>query len=238
VELPDRLTISTCAGCGAMREFESCAGACAEHKLELVSAGEYDALRSDAAARRIRIRAFRTVTDELAEVDPGPERWRVAYEPLRRSARSVLERFGPAARSPAEDSLSSAETVVVWRCSECGGVDAPQPCIGVCIWRPADWAPAGLYEAESSRAVLDRESEGALVGLLGRLAFVTPHEGAWEQNWLALRSQARSVAVARITPQAEIAHDRGAQLMDDGPRPRQSPVEAGPSDDSARALPN
>ena len=73
--------------------------------------------------------------------------------------------------------------------------------------RPAVWALVGWYEAERSRALLDRESEGALVGLLGRLAFVTPHEGAWERNWLALGSQARRAAVARITPQGEDDHD-------------------------------
>jgi hypothetical protein len=191
VDPPARLTISTCAGCGAMREFESCSGVCSERKLELVSGGEYDELTAAAAACRVRIQAFWTVVEELAGTGPGPGDWQVAYEALRQSARSVLRRFGPASRSAADDSLSSAETVIVWRCPECGGVDAPQPCIGVCIWRPADWVDASFYESECSRAVLDREVEHSLVGLLGRLAFATPHDGAWERNWRALRSQAR-----------------------------------------------
>jgi hypothetical protein len=191
VEPPARLTILTCVGCAAMREFESCAGVCSERKLELVSGGEYDELTVVAVARRGRIRAFWTVVEELVATEPGRGEWRVAYEALRQSARSVLRRFGAASRSAADDSLSPAESVIVWRCPECGGLDAPQPCIGVCIWRPTDWVDANVYESERSQTVLDLEVEKALVGLLGRVAFVTPYHGQWERNWLALQSQAR-----------------------------------------------
>jgi hypothetical protein len=186
-----------------MREFESCVGVCSERKLELVSGGEFDVLTAAAAARRVRIQVFWTVVEKLVGIDPGPGDWQVAYEALRQSARSVLRRFGPAARSAGDDSFSSAETVIVWRCPDCGGVDAPQPCIGVCIWRPADWVDANLYESERSRAVLDIEVDRALVGLLGRLAFATPREGAWERNWRALQSQARRVPVIGINPRCE-----------------------------------
>jgi hypothetical protein len=174
-----------------MREFESCAGACSERKLQLVSGGEHDELTAAAAARRGRIQAFWTVVEELVATDPRRGEWRVAYEALRQSAGSVLRRFGAASRSGADASWSPAETVIVWRCPECGGVDAPQPCIGVCIWRPADWVDANAYESERSQAVLDLEVEQALVRLLRRLALVTPRHGQWERNWRALESQAR-----------------------------------------------
>ena len=190
MEPPARLAIPTCAGCGAIRQFESCAGTCSERKLELVSGGEYDELTAAATACRGRIREFTAVVEELATSEPGPGELRAAYEALRQSARSVLRRFGPAARSAADDSPASAETVIVWRCPDCGGIDAPQPCIGVCIWRPVDWVVAGVYERERSRAVLDRGLERSLVGLLGRLAYATPREGEWERSWRALRSQA------------------------------------------------
>lgn len=189
---PARFVIPTCAGCGAMREFESCTGSCSqERKVELVSGGEYDTLIVASAARRDRIRAFMAVVDELALSNPGLGELRVAYEVLREAARSVLRRFGPAARSASDDSLASAETVVVWRCPECGGLDAPQPCIDVCIWRRVDWVEADGYESERARTVLERELERSLSGLLGRLAFATPRAGAWERNWRTLRSQAQ-----------------------------------------------
>ena len=48
-----------------------------------------------------------------------------------------------------------------------------------------------LYEGERSAAVLDRELERSLAGLLGRLAFTTPRKGQWERNWQALHGQAQ-----------------------------------------------
>jgi hypothetical protein len=81
--------------------------------------------------------------------------------------------------------------VTVWRCQDCGGVDAPQPCIDVCIWGPADWVDAASYESERSRAAVDREVERSLAGLLRRFAFTTPRNGQWERSWRAFQSQAR-----------------------------------------------
>jgi hypothetical protein len=200
VEPLARLTISTCVGCGAMREFESCARVCSERKLELVSGSEYDELTAAAAARRVRIQAFWTVVEEMLGTNPAPGGWQVAHSALQRSARSVLRRYGAAARSALNDPFSSAETVIVWRCPDCGGVDAPQPCIGVCLWRPADWVDAILFESARSRGILELEAERALVGLLGRLGFVTPRDGQWERNWHALQSEARLLSRAGHSP--------------------------------------
>jgi hypothetical protein len=81
--------------------------------------------------------------------------------------------------------------VIVWQCQDCGGVDAPQPCIDVCIGGPADWVAAAAYESERSRAAVDREVEQSLAGLLRRFASATPRDGQWERSWHAFQSQAR-----------------------------------------------
>ena len=94
---------------------------------------------------------------------------------------------------------SPAETVTVWRCQDCGGVDAPQPCIDVCLWGPADWVEAAAYDSEQSRAAVDREVERSLAGLLRRFAFTTPRDGQWEPSWRAFQSQARLVSRGEIT---------------------------------------
>jgi hypothetical protein len=87
--------------------------------------------------------------------------------------------------------------VIVWRCEDCGGIDAPQECIDVCIWGPADWVDATSYEAERSRAARDCEVEQSLAGLLRRFAFATPRDGQWERSWRAFQSQARLVLRSR-----------------------------------------
>ena len=174
-----------------MRHYESCEGACSERRLELVSGGDYDELTAAAAACRVRIEGLWAVVGELARTEPSPGEWRVAYAALQHSARAVLRRSGPAAGGRDDELLSPAKTVIVWRCQDCGGVDAPQPCIDVCIWGPADWVDAISYESERSRAAFDREVEQSLAGLLRRFVFATPRVGRWERSWRALLSQAR-----------------------------------------------
>jgi hypothetical protein len=174
-----------------MRQYESCAGACRESRLELVSGGDYDELTVAAVACRVRIKELGVVVGELARTEPGPGEWRATYEAVRQSARSALRCLRPAAGGRDDELLSPAETVIVWRCQDCGGVDSPKECIDVCIWGPADWVDAASYESERSRAAVDREGEQSLAGLLGRFASATPRDGQWERSWRAVQSQAR-----------------------------------------------
>ncbi len=190
MEPPDRLTIPACIGCGAMRKDETCPVPCAERRVELVRGGDYDRLAAAAAACRARVRGLQAVAGELARTEPAPGEWQAAYRALQQAARSALRRFGPPRGSP-DDPFSAAPAVVVWRCPDCGGVDAPQPCIGVCVWRPAQWVNAASYEAERCRALADRQAERSLTALLRMLAFTTPRTGQWERNWRALQSRAR-----------------------------------------------
>lgn len=186
----DRLTIPACIGCGAMRRDQNCLVACAERRVELVNAGDYDRLAASAAACRARVRGLRAVAAELASAQPAEGEWQAAYQAVQESARSALRRFAPLGGSPA-DPFPAAQTVVVWRCPDCGGVDAPQPCIGVCIWRAAQWVDAAAYEAERSRGLGDRQAERSLVDLLRTLAFTTPRSGQWERSWRALQARAQ-----------------------------------------------
>jgi len=190
VKQPHRLTIPACIGCGAMRQDHGCADDCSERNLELVRADDYDQLTRAAAACRARILGLRPVVAELARTEPGPGEPKAVYQALQQSARSALRRFRPAP-ADRDDPLSPADTVVVWRCQDCGGLDAPQPCIGVCIWRPAVWVDATWHESVRMRAAADREGERSLTGLLGRLAFATPRAGQWEQSLRALQLQAQ-----------------------------------------------
>jgi hypothetical protein len=190
VELPVRISISTCIGCGSMREFAVCEGICRERKLELVSGGDYDELVTAATVTRTRIQALRPLVAELAKAAPRPTDWSVLYESMRGQALVALKAVGPSARETT-GAASSAETTVVWRCPDCGGLEETQPCIGVCIWRPLDWVELGAFESERVRALREVELERGLFGLLTRFARVRPRDGAWERNWRAFQAQAR-----------------------------------------------
>jgi hypothetical protein len=109
----------------------------------------------------------------------------------------ALQETESGAREAVESAASQAEAAVVWRCPNCGGLEAPQPCIGVCVWRPVDWVEAAAFETERAEALRDMELEGSLVGLLARFARVTPREGQWERNWLAFGAEARRVLGSR-----------------------------------------
>ena len=151
---------------------------------------DYDRLGASAAACRARLRGLRAVVAELASAHPAEGEWQAAYQAVQESARSALRRFSPPGGSTA-DPFPAAQAVVVWRCPDCGGVDAPQPCIGVCIWRAAQWVDAATYEAERSRALGDCQAERSLASLLRMLAFTTPRYGQWERSLRALQAQAQ-----------------------------------------------
>jgi hypothetical protein len=189
-----------------MARWGTCETACSEHRLELVSAAEFDALEVERAAGRARVAACRPVAEALAGAEPGPDGWQAAYRTSQRAALAVLSRF-----EAGHDSAEPAEHVTTWWCAECGGIDAPQPCLGICVWRPADWVNRTAYEAARSGAAGERDAERAMVRLLRRVASVTPREGTWERNWRALHAEAREAlhaAASRAAPGQAAAPDR------------------------------
>ena len=63
----------TCIGCGAMERWGTCDTACSEHRLELVSAAEFDALEVERSEVRARAGAYRPIVETLAGTEPGPD---------------------------------------------------------------------------------------------------------------------------------------------------------------------
>jgi hypothetical protein len=184
--LPDRVTVLTCIACGAMGRQEGCDSGCSEHKLMLVGADDYDELLR--AARRARARSERlaAVARRFVESEAEP---RDALRELRVDARQALRDAGP---EPAASDWASPNTVTGWWCAGCGNVDMPQPCLGVCVWRPAEWVNLARYEEQLSYL----RGARALQRFTAQAAAVVPREGQWERNWTALRAQARAALEA------------------------------------------
>jgi hypothetical protein len=194
---PDRLTVPTCIGCGAMGEVGTCETGCSEQRLELVQAVEYDALAALRTRAQTQAQAFLAVAQELARQQPAAGELEPAYRSLQSAARAELRRHRDLEEQDI-DLEQPAEPATTWWCPRCGGIDAPQPCLGICIWRPIEWVNRSLYEQERDRALRERERERRLRELLRRVAWITPQAGQWERGWQTLRTDARDTLEACV----------------------------------------
>jgi hypothetical protein len=179
--LPDRVTVLTCLGCGGMGRQERC-DACTEHRLPLVGDVAYRALLEVARGSDERGARLATAVRAFAESD-------LDLAGLRRRARAALR------AEPAPAPLDEPDVVVGWWCDRCGNVDLPQPCIGVCVWRPVEWVHHARYE--QARAPLDAERE--LRRFLSLAAAAAPRAGREARHREALRARARAVLSAEAS---------------------------------------
>jgi len=181
----------TCIGCGAMSRFGTCDGGCGEQKLELVPTVQYDSLAALTSTTRVRAEAFGAVAEEFASRHPGAEEWEPAYRSVQNIARTTLGRY-PEVDARDVEWDEPVEFATTWWCAECGGIDAPQPCLGICIWREVEWVNGACYQEQRARALAEREMERRWRGLARRVAYVTPRAGQWERGWRAFEAQARA----------------------------------------------
>jgi hypothetical protein len=180
-----------------MGRQDRCGGNCSEHKLELVPAVDHDALLTAADAARSRAARFAAVARDLAEADIEHDDPDGVLRRGRDHARRVL-REAPA---PPPEDVAAATAVTGWWCARCGNVDLPQPCIGVCVWQPAEWVSLALYERDVRWARPYLDAARVLGAVVTRVALVTPRAGQGRRNWEALSDQAR-VALAAYTSDA------------------------------------
>jgi hypothetical protein len=137
-----------------------------------------------------RAESFRSVAQQLAADEPSAGEFVASYRSVREAARAALRQHPRVAA----DDLALAEpaaTATTWWCPECGGIDAPQECLGICVWRPVQWVSQAVYDRERERALVEHETEQRLRKLLSRIAWVTPRPGQWERSWRALQDDAR-----------------------------------------------
>lgn len=189
---PNRLAVPTCAGCGAMSSPGACETGCAELKLLLVRAATVDALTSAEAEIQASIAALRPVADELMAGAAPAEGWEARYQALRERAREALS--DPLdARVAAYVLEEPAAPAVTWWCNRCDRVDAPQPCLGICVWRVVEWARYDIYAELRRRVISAYETERQLRGLMLRIAHTSPRTGQHALTWTAFASRAEDV---------------------------------------------
>lgn len=172
-----------------MSRFGTCDGGCGEQKLELVPAVQYDMLAAFASSGRTRAEAFGAVVEEFASRQPGADEWEAAYRSVQDVARIILGRH-PEVDPRGPDGDEPVEFATTWWCAACGGIDAPQPCLGICVWRSVEWVNGIRYLEQREGVLAERDTEARLRGLVRRVASVTPRDGQWERGWRALAADA------------------------------------------------
>jgi hypothetical protein len=167
---------------------QPCTGDCFDRRLDLVAGADAEAARRSLADAERAIALTGDVIRRLALETPGPGAARDAYAALQRDARAALRGLGPWA--PLAAAPLPAKRVTAWECESCGRIEAPRPCLGVCIRRPAEMCAADEYEAVRVRAEAACERAVRCVALVRRLARVTPRAGGWERTYRALQAEA------------------------------------------------
>jgi hypothetical protein len=207
----ERYLIPQCIGCGSMRLDEAC-DVCDYKRLELVPAEGLD--RSLAACELAAIAGAR-LREALVDVLAATE----GLEPAKALARAAAAARATLAEVPsAPDAGASAEggdeadpePLTIWRCSQCGSVDAMQECLGICIWKRFEWVQAEDLNAAMASARQACGRERRLRTLARQIAFSRPRDGHQQQHWQTLRAAIeRALSDSALDPD----DDAGVELL-------------------------
>ncbi|MDA0181912.1 hypothetical protein OJ997_16535 [Solirubrobacter phytolaccae] len=172
----DVILIHQCIGCGAIETPQPCLGGCHEHRLDLVPAEEHEAAAATVDALERLLAERERLLRDVAHSTLSDEEWAA----LRTRARAALHT--PPIPEP-------ADTVTTWKC-DCGHIEAPQPCIGVCVRPERAMVPADEYTPILARATELAAHAERLSPALRLLAWTTPRPDHREATATALRTAA------------------------------------------------
>lgn len=88
---------------------------------------------------------------------------------------------------------TDAERVTVWECTGCGKIEGPQPCIGVCQDRRAEFVYAADYDGKLKELTELRRQMDILTVLVRQIACTTPRGAGCERTYRVMQSRARRI---------------------------------------------
>lgn len=181
------LTIRTCIACGAMEAPRPCTGACDDRRLELVDRDAHDEALATLERARGRVAALTRLAERIiAAPADGAD-----AAAVRREAREFLR---AAEHDAGPGDLEPAAYVTAWWCAGCGRIEAPQPCLGVCVRRPVDYVRAHEHARALAAIEEARRTEVDLTAMARQAAWVMPRPGHAAETWTALRERAAGCA--------------------------------------------
>ena len=176
----DVITVNQCIGCGAIETPQPCLGGCHEHRLDLVPADEHRALLAAVDAYEALLAARRRLLADVERSSLADDEW----AELRARARATLHT--PPLPEPALE-------LTTWEC-DCGHIEAPQPCIGICVRPARAMVPAEDHRALMTRATALASEAERLAPALRQLAWTTPRSDHRDDTATALRAAAATYA--------------------------------------------
>jgi hypothetical protein len=178
------IIVLVCIGCGAVSTPQPCLGTCIDRRLDLVRADQHAAAVAALTALEAALAERRTLVERLARSAPAEAEW----EPLRARARASLR--GEGAPDP-------GDVITTWACDSCGRIEAPQPCIGVCIRPETPMVTAAEHADVLEQAGAVAHELERLAPPVRQLAWVTPRSGRLAEAASAVQAAAQ----ARLTPE-------------------------------------
>jgi hypothetical protein len=163
-----------------------CIGTCDDRRVELVHAVAHDRLLAERDEERRRGDVFVELARRVASAEPDGG-WEAAYRGMQGAARAALRAAGPGVEPSAEED----DVVSGWWCASCGRLEAPQPCLGICIHRPDELVRGDVHADAAADAAAARKRAAGLGALARRAAWATPRAGHWEDSGRALVLEAR-----------------------------------------------
>ena len=99
-----------CIGCGRIEAPQNCVGICQDRKVDLVYAGELDAMRAASDAASGHVELLEAVVRRLARTTPRDGEWERSWRALQADARRALARV--------HRERGAAEALLAWVKSE------------------------------------------------------------------------------------------------------------------------
>jgi hypothetical protein len=179
-----------CIGCGAMGNSKPCTGTCDYRKLQLVRSAEYAGLLEEATVVVEQVKSLLAVVERIADLPREGEEMTSSYRFLQNRARDLLRGLVPAQNTP------PAERALVWRCSTCDQIEAPQECLEICIRPVEEFVHASHYDELMELVTAGRVQSRKLYAFVRQLAWASPRAGQWERTLQAFQDRARSLLKA------------------------------------------
>ncbi len=183
-----RLPATCCIGCRRVDAPQLCADGCDERTIELVFGTAMDAALTERERGAHEVQTLRELLRRSVSAPLG--QGQQEHRALQADARSALRGNATGPDRQAGDP-ADVERVIAGHCGVCGWIEAPQPCLGVCIFRAVEMVPAADYDDVRTRCEDTVRQVTRLRTVVRQLAWVTPRAGEWERTARALHALAR-----------------------------------------------